>query len=72
MSSKIIMHVLTHWYSGREYLAHSKILRTSKPLPGNMVFNLDSTEMVLNHPHNSKNVLTARYGTTGAPGWSVC
>lgn len=63
MGSKSIKHFLTDWYSGIEHLAFSKFIRASKPLSGNTVFNLDSTEMVINHPHNSKNILTRRYGT---------
>lgn len=56
--SKIIIHFLTDWYSVIEHLAFSKFLRTSKPFPGNTLFNPESTEMVINHPRNSQNIFT--------------
>lgn len=62
MGSKTITHFLSDWYSGIEHLAFSKFSRTSQTSPGNTMFNLDPTGMVVSHPHTTRNLLT-RYGT---------
>ena len=54
MGSKTITHFLSDRYSGIEHLAFSKFSRTSKILPSNTMFSLDSTEMVISHAHTSK------------------
>lgn len=62
MGSKTVLHFPSDWYSGIEYLVFGKFSRTSQTSTGNIMFNLDSTEMVISHSHTSQNLLT-KYGT---------
>lgn len=59
MDSKTVLHFPSNWYSGIEHLVFGRFSRTSQTSAGNIMFNLDSTEMVISHSHTSQNLLTS-------------
>lgn len=59
MDSKTVLHFASNWYSGIEHLVFGRFSRTSQTSAGNIMFNLDSTEMVISHSHTSQNLLTS-------------